>query len=104
MRHEPVAVVLDLVNPVGAGRGLVGWGWEARLDEARPVGGQALAHTLDQHAANLGSRGEELNRNMGLFQGPATITTWMGLAPFGDLGRLNSLVLWAHKEVHSALS
>ena len=22
--HEPVAVVLDLVNPVGAGRGLVG--------------------------------------------------------------------------------
>ena len=56
------------------------------------------------HAANLGSRGEESNRNMGLFQGRATITTWMGLAPFGDLGRLNSLVLWAHKEVHSALS
>ena len=25
-RHEPEAVVLDLVNPVGAGRGLVGWG------------------------------------------------------------------------------
>ena len=24
--HEPEAVVLDLVNPVGAGRRLVGWG------------------------------------------------------------------------------
>jgi hypothetical protein len=30
---EPVAVVLDLVNPVGAGRWLVGGGWQARLYE-----------------------------------------------------------------------
>ena len=42
--HEPVAVVLDLVNPVGAGRGLVGGGWQARLYE----GGST------QHAAYLG--------------------------------------------------
>ena len=48
--HEPVAVVLDLVNPVGAGRGLVGWGWEAGFDEARPVGGQALTQQFDRHA------------------------------------------------------
>ena len=27
---------------------------EAVLDEARPVEGQALTQTLDQHAANLG--------------------------------------------------
>ena len=46
-RHEPIAVVLDLVNPVGAGRGLVGWGWEAGFNEARPVGGKPLTHTLD---------------------------------------------------------
>ena len=57
--HEPKPVVLDLVNPVGAGRGLVGWGWEAGFDEARPVGGKPLTHTLDQHAANLGSRSQE---------------------------------------------
>ena len=36
--HQPEAVVLDLVNPIRAGRGLVGWGWEAGLDEARPFG------------------------------------------------------------------
>ena len=59
--HQPVAVVLDLVNPVGAGRGLVGGGGEAGFDEARPVGGQALTHTLDQHAANLADRGSESN-------------------------------------------
>ena len=47
--HKPEAVVLDLVNPVRAGRGLVGWGWEAGFDEARPVGGKPLTHTLDQH-------------------------------------------------------
>ena len=35
--HKPVAIVLDLVNPVGAGRRLLGWGREAGLDEARPV-------------------------------------------------------------------
>ena len=59
--HEPEPVVLDLVNPVGAGRRLVGRGGQAGFDEARPVGGQALTHTLDQHAANLGSRSQELN-------------------------------------------
>jgi hypothetical protein len=26
--------VLDLVNPVRAGRSAVGWGWEAGFDEA----------------------------------------------------------------------
>jgi hypothetical protein len=61
--HQPEAVVLDLVNPIGAGRRLVGGGREAGFDEARPVGGQALTHTLDQHAANLGGSREESNRN-----------------------------------------
>ena len=60
--HEPKPIVLNLVNPVGAGRGLVGWGWEARFDEARPSGGQTLTHTLDQHAPNLGGRGAESNQ------------------------------------------
>ena len=32
-RHEPVAVVLDFVNPVRAGRRSVGWGWEAGFDK-----------------------------------------------------------------------
>ena len=48
--------MLDLVNQVGAGRGLVGWGRKAWFNEARPLSGQALTHTLDQHAANLGAR------------------------------------------------
>ena len=48
--HQPEAVVLDLVNPVGAGRGLVGGRWEARFDEARPIGGQALTQQFDRHA------------------------------------------------------
>jgi hypothetical protein len=61
--HKPKPIVLDLVNPVGAGRRLVGWGWEAGFDEARPFRGQALTHTLDQHAANLGNRSGESNRN-----------------------------------------
>jgi hypothetical protein len=29
-------------------------GMGGRFDEARPISGQALTHTLDQHAANLG--------------------------------------------------
>jgi hypothetical protein len=45
---------LDLVNPIGAGRWLVSGGWEARFDEARPVGCQALTQTLDQRGPNLG--------------------------------------------------
>ena len=53
--------MLDLVNPVGAGRGLVGGGREAGLDEARPFSGKPLTHTLNQHAPNLGGRGEESN-------------------------------------------
>ena len=60
--HEPEAVVLDLVNPVRAGRGLVGGRWEARFDEARPVRGKPRTHTLDQHAPNLGGRGAESNQ------------------------------------------
>jgi hypothetical protein len=40
---------VDLVNPVGAGRRLVGWGGPAGLDEARPISGKPLAQTLDQH-------------------------------------------------------
>jgi hypothetical protein len=34
--------VLDLVNPVGAGRRLLGWGRQAGFNEARPVGGKPL--------------------------------------------------------------
>jgi hypothetical protein len=34
--HQPEAVVLDLVNPIGAGRGLVGWGL-GRGHEPAPV-------------------------------------------------------------------
>ena len=60
--HQPEAVVLDLVNPVRAGRGLVGGRWEARFDEARPVRGKPRTHTLDQHAPNLGGRGAESNQ------------------------------------------
>jgi len=58
----PLHIVLDLVNPVGVGRGLVGGGREAGLDEFG-VGGEAPTHTLDQHAPNLGGRGAESNRN-----------------------------------------
>ena len=59
--HEPVAIVLDFVNPVGAGGRLVGTGWEAAFDEFG-VGGKPPTHTLDQHAANLGSRRRESSR------------------------------------------
>ena len=45
--HEPVAVVLDLVNPVGAGRGFVGGGRKAGLDEiwGRRQGAYAYARS-----------------------------------------------------------
>jgi hypothetical protein len=33
----PEAVVLNLVQPSVAGRQLIGFGWEARRDETRPV-------------------------------------------------------------------
>jgi hypothetical protein len=59
--HQPEAVVLDLVNPVGAGRRLVGGGREAGLDEFG-IGGKPLTHTLKQHAVNLGSRTWESSR------------------------------------------
>jgi hypothetical protein len=45
--HEPVAIVLDFVNPVGAGRRLVGGGRKVGLDEFG-VGSKAPTHTLDQ--------------------------------------------------------
>jgi hypothetical protein len=61
-RHQAVAVVFDLVNPVGTGRRLWGGGGQARLNEARPVSGQALTHTFDRHAGNLGSRSQKSNR------------------------------------------
>jgi hypothetical protein len=48
--HEPVAIVLDLVNPVGPGGRTIGGGREAGFNEARPVGGRAPTHTLDQHS------------------------------------------------------
>jgi hypothetical protein len=43
----------------GAGRGLVGGGWETGLDEFG-VGGKPFTHKLDQHAANLVSRSQEV--------------------------------------------
>ena len=49
-QFEAIAAVLDLMNPVGAGRGLVGRGWEAGFDEARPIGGQTLTQQFDRHA------------------------------------------------------
>ena len=48
--HQPEAVVLDLVNPVRPRRRLWGGGKQAGLNEVRPVRGQALTQTLDQHA------------------------------------------------------
>ena len=32
-RHQAIAVMLDLVNPVRPGRSAVGWGWEAGFDK-----------------------------------------------------------------------
>ena len=57
-----VTRALHLMNPVGAERGLGGWGREAGLNKARPVSGQALTQTLDRHVANLGSQSQELKR------------------------------------------
>ena len=62
--HQPEVVVLDLVNPVGAGRGLVGGGREAGFDELG-LSGKPLTHTLNQHAANLGSRSQDSNQLSG---------------------------------------
>ena len=56
----PVSSAL-LVNPIGAGRRLVGRRRETGLDELG-VGGQAPAHTLKQHAANVDGRSRESNR------------------------------------------
>ena len=57
-RHEAVAVVLDLINPVRAGRGLVGRGREAGFDELG-LSGKPLTLTVNQHPANLGSRSQD---------------------------------------------
>ena len=89
--------MLDLVNSVRPGRGLVGWRREAGLNELG-VCGKPPSHTLDQHAVNLGSRSQESIVMPSLFQGWRMITGWMGLAPFGDLGGAHFLVLWAHNE------
>ena len=59
--HEPKPIVLDLVNPVRPGRGIVGRRGETGLDELG-VGGQAPAHTLKQHATNVGGRSRGSNR------------------------------------------
>lgn len=48
--HQPQAVVLDLVNPIGTGRRLVGGGRKAGLDEAGGTG------TL-QHAGVIAATG-----------------------------------------------
>jgi hypothetical protein len=53
--HQPVAIVLDFMNPVGAGRRLIGRTGEAGFDEARPVSRQALTHNLNRHGAKIGS-------------------------------------------------
>jgi hypothetical protein len=34
-RHQPEAVVFDLVNPAGTARRVPAWGWEAGFDKAR---------------------------------------------------------------------
>ena len=57
-----VTRALHLINPVGAERGLGGWGREAGLNKARPVSGQALTQTLDRHVANLGSQSQSSKR------------------------------------------
>ena len=36
--HQPEAIVLDLVDPTGPRRRMVGRGWQARLNEAGPAG------------------------------------------------------------------
>jgi hypothetical protein len=39
-RHEPITVVLDLVDPIGPGGWAIGGGWQAGLDKlGRHVGG-----------------------------------------------------------------
>jgi hypothetical protein len=50
--HEPIAVVLDLVNPVGARGRTVGRRWEAGLNEGST-----------RHAPYLGGRGPESSRH-----------------------------------------
>ena len=45
--HQPEAVVLDFVNPVRAGRRLVGGGRQARLNEADRQGSQRRQHRLE---------------------------------------------------------
>jgi hypothetical protein len=37
-RHQPIAIVLDLVNPAWPGRRRSGSSWEARLNEAQRYG------------------------------------------------------------------
>ena len=76
--RDNVIGALDLVNPVGAGQGLVGGRWEARFDEARPVGGQALTHALNQHAANLGGSREE---SIGTKYRRVELTEWRTAPP-----------------------
>jgi hypothetical protein len=45
--HQPVAVMLDFVHPARPGWRLLARGWQARLDEAGPVG--ARQHVNRNH-------------------------------------------------------
>ena len=83
--HKPETVVLDLVNPVGAGRRFWGGGGQARLNEARPVSGQALTHTLDRHAGNLGRQSQESNRKLSVLREPVVFRFNVFLVFFNGL-------------------
>jgi hypothetical protein len=43
--HHPIAVMLDFVKPLRAGRRLLGGGWEARCDEVEREGTLRYAAT-----------------------------------------------------------
>jgi hypothetical protein len=57
--HEPIAVMLDLVNPVGAARRLVGWGWETGFNK-RSTRHVAYLGGPTRESSHLGRSGDSI--------------------------------------------
>jgi hypothetical protein len=56
-RHQPIAIVLDLVNPLWAGRRAIGRGWQAGFYEAGRNRAGTRRHTGQDGCSNAAARG-----------------------------------------------
>jgi hypothetical protein len=90
--HQPIAVVLDLVHPIGAGRRADGGGWKAGLNEAGRTGGQnSLAARAIEGTVTCGATALRASRHA-----PVTILVVRVNCEATDAPRLASLGKLGH--------